>query len=436
MKNLVAGLAFSIAASSAGAANHYVNNVTGSNSYDGTSPTHTSGNVGPWLSPRCSVGNVAAGDTVYLAYTGVVYTIGIFCTSNSGTANAPITFDGGDPATGLPPYAYIGVTSGQAVQVQGNASYLIFQHFYVTNTATSGADFFIGSDGFAGTVHHVSIRYNVMAFAGGSCVQMEFADYVTTHDNTIEDCGSTSNPASTSNVSYLAPTVMAGDDGQLHGCYDMPADMLTTYGTGYRNCVLRNFMYYGFKGTGVVSDGNGIILDDWRCKQFPSTNCLGVNYGFAGLVAENVIYSDDGRNAHAYGVDTTVGTTRITHNTGYNACQGGGAGPCNGNSGAFDALGETSNPVNGIRFDHNIVYAPLAITAHPVAIAVATGGSFQVDCNDLYGGSSAVYSDGTATSIVQQNNITTNPNLANPSTTPGLADFRPTALTPALPAGC
>lgn len=418
----------------AGAANHYVNNVTGSNSYDGTSPTHTSGNIGPWLSPRCSAGNVAAGDTEYLAYTGVVYTIGIFCTSNSGTANAPITFDGGDPATGLPPYAYIGVTSGQAVQVQGNAAYLVFQHFYVTNTAASGTDFFIGSSGFAGTVHHVSIRYNVMAFAGGSCVQEEFADYVTTRNNVIENCGSTSNPSSTSNVSYYEPTVAIGDDGQLDGCYDLPADMVATYGTGYRNCIVRNYIYFGFKGVGVVSDGNNIILDDWTCSQSPSTNCLGLNYPYAGLVAENVTFTADGRNAHAYGVKTTVGTTRITRNIGYNACDGGS--PCGSNSGAFDALGETGHPANGIRFDHNIIYSPLALTAHPVAIAVATGGTFQVDCNILYGGSSSVYSDGTATTITQSNNVTSNPNLANPQTTPAGADFRSTSSTPSLPAGC
>lgn len=430
---LLAGLL--LASATAGAADRYVNNVTGNTSYDGTSPVFVSGTVGPWQSPKCSVGNVGPGTTVHLAYTGVVYTVGIFCTSNSGTANAPIIFDGGDPSTGLPPYAYIGVTSGQAVQVQGNAAYLIFQHLYVTNTATSGADFFIGSDGFAGTVHHVSIRFNIMAFAGGSCVQEEFADYVTTHDNTIEDCGSTSNPASTSGVSYLAPTVAAGDDGKLDGCYDLPADMAASYGTGYRNCVARNLIYSTFKGTGAASDGNGIILDDWACSQFPSTNCNGVNYGYAGLVAENVIYSDDARNGHAFAVNTTVGTTRFTHNTGYNACQS-VSGPCNANSGAFDALGKVGFPVNGIRFDHNIIYAPLALTAHPVAIAVATGGTFQVDCNDLYGGSSAVYSDGTATTITQTNNITTNPNLTNPSTTPGGADFRPTPSTPALPAGC
>lgn len=438
MKNFLLALLLGISLA-AGATDRYVNNVTGNTLYDGTSPTHTTGNVGPWLSPKCSVGNVGPGYTVHLAPTNVVYTTGIFCTSNAGTLSQPIIFDGADPANnGLPPYAYIGVTTGQAVQVQGNASYLIFQHLYVTNTATSGSGFFIGSSGFAGTVHHVSIRYNVVSFAGGACVQEEFADYVTTHDNTFENCGSTSNPASVSNISYLAPTVVSGDDGKLDGCYDFPADMVVTYGTAYRNCVVRNYLYYGFKGTGAVSDGNGIIFpDDGWCSQFPTTNCNGVNYPYAGLVAENIIFSTDGRGIHFYSSNTTVGITRITHNTIYNSCQGGAAGPCNSQTGAMDALGKAGGfNANGVRFDHNVIYSPLALAAHPVAIAVATGGVFQIDCNYLFGGSSSIYSDGTATTITQSNNLTTNPNLANPSTVPAGADWRFTSSTPALPAGC
>lgn len=433
--NKILGLFLLLASLVAHADDKYVNNVTGNLSYDGTSPVHTTGNVGPWLNPKCSVGNVSAGTTVHLAYTGVPYTVGIFCTSNAGTANSPIVFDGGDPATGLPPYANISVSSGQAVQVQGNASYIIFQHLFTENTATNGADFFIGSSGFAGTVHHISIRFNIMAFAGGSCVQMEFADFVTTHDNSIYNCGSTSNPASTSNISYLAPTVPTGDTGATGPCYDMAPDIQARYGTAYRLCIYRNYIFAGYKGTGAASDGNNIIADDFRCSQFPSTNCMGVNYGFAILIVENVTFSADARNIHGWLIRTTVGMSRFAYNVAYNACQGGGS-PCSSTTGAVDCLGNSTYKVTGCQIDHNIIYAPLSI-GYPVDISFADGGSFIVSCNILFGGLAGVHTDGSAgAGLVQVYNITSNPNLANPSTSPQGADWRTTGSTPSLAAAC
>lgn len=421
-----------LASFASSATTYYVNNLTGSDSNDGKAAA-VGGGHGPWLTIHCTA--LQAGDTENVAFTGMDYG-SIFCSNkaaSSGTPSAPITITGPIPGSATDAHGQlprIRVSSGQAIQLRDNVSYMVLQYLDAYVTSTSGAGFLIGSSGYAGTVHHILVQHSRVSYAGGDCYSMEFADYTTFLDNEALNCGQLDTGASDSGISILAPTVAAGDDGLLHGCYGLPQDMVARYGTSYRNCVVRNRVWYTFKGN-VASDGNGIIFDDWPCTQFPVSNCLGVNYPYAGLIAENCIYSTDGRSAHCYLINTSAGTTRVAYNTSYNACRGGA--PCGATSGAIDALGTVSHSVTGVQFDHNIVYAPTG--SYGIDISNATGGTFIVCANDLYGGLGGLHSDGSAASITQAGNITLDPHLVNPTASQITTDFRSTSLTPAT-TGC
>lgn len=77
--------------------NYYVNAETGLDSYDGTTPMHTGGNVGPWLTLRKAGLTASAGATVHVAdgtykVNGTIGSATSIETRHSGTANAWITY--------------------------------------------------------------------------------------------------------------------------------------------------------------------------------------------------------------------------------------------------------------------------------------------------------------------------------------------------------
>ena len=78
-------------------ANYYVNAEIGDDAYDGTSPTDTGGNVGPWLTLHKAGLSAGAGATVHVAdgtyeVDGTIGSPTSIETKNSGTADAWITY--------------------------------------------------------------------------------------------------------------------------------------------------------------------------------------------------------------------------------------------------------------------------------------------------------------------------------------------------------
>ena len=78
-------------------ANYYVNAGVGDDSYDGKSPTHTGGNVGPWLTMHKAGLTASAGATVHVAdgtyeVNGTTGSPTSIKTRNSGSSNAWITY--------------------------------------------------------------------------------------------------------------------------------------------------------------------------------------------------------------------------------------------------------------------------------------------------------------------------------------------------------
>ncbi len=76
---------------------YYVNAETGDDSYDGTSPTHSGGGVGPWLTLRKAGLTATAGATVHVAdgtykVDGTTGSPTSIETRNSGSSNAWITY--------------------------------------------------------------------------------------------------------------------------------------------------------------------------------------------------------------------------------------------------------------------------------------------------------------------------------------------------------
>jgi len=77
--------------------NYYVNAETGDDSYDGTAPTYTGGDVGPWLTLRRAGLTATAGATVHVAdgiyrIDGKIGSATSIETKNSGSPNAWITY--------------------------------------------------------------------------------------------------------------------------------------------------------------------------------------------------------------------------------------------------------------------------------------------------------------------------------------------------------
>ncbi|NJK87032.1 MAG: DUF1565 domain-containing protein [Bacteroidales bacterium] len=68
------------------------------------------------------------------------------------------------------------------------------------------------------------------------------------------------------------------------------------------------------QSTGIPTDGNGIILDDFHCSQsWDIGQTGGVNYPHASLIENNLCYNNGGRGIHIFNSDNAT----IRNNTCY-----------------------------------------------------------------------------------------------------------------------
>jgi parallel beta-helix repeat protein len=135
--------------------------------------------------------------------------------------------------------------------------------------------------------HHLTIINNICHDNAGSGISVAYGDYYLIENNVCyRNCAT--NPYQGSGISIYEPRAIAGVET-------------------LRIFVLRNTC---FSNTALVlpnnaahSDGNGIILDDFRNTQHP--NPAG-NYPYRSLVENNVCYFNGGKGVHVYFSDNAT----------------------------------------------------------------------------------------------------------------------------------
>ena len=169
----------------------------------------------------------------------------------------------------------------------------------VTNSTGIAA---YGRDGVA--PHHLIIRKNHVFNCPSSGIFANNADYVRIEDNLVHD-NSKYSPYATSGVSFYQSRDVDDETG---------VKMVIRRNTVYGNENLVPFHFSSEVGAGarVVTDGNGIIVDDGRNSQaFVGTP--GVSYGGTTLVSDNLVFGNGGRGVNVYSSDNVI----ISYNTTY-----------------------------------------------------------------------------------------------------------------------
>jgi Ca2+-binding RTX toxin-like protein len=199
--------------------------------------------------------------------------------SPSGTANAPIVVRSAEPggAKIVPPK-----TADFGVHVQGD--YVTLDGFEISGAKTSGIT--------ANLVHHVTISNNVSHDNGHHGISASRSDFVKIVGNVTYDNAS---DGFYSGISVFHPENITGNMSHK----------------GFRIIVRDNISFNNVTKTGPHSDGNGIIMDDFR-----STKTAGRDpYLFPSLVENNLVYGNGGKGIQVDWTDyATVRNNTAWHN--------------------------------------------------------------------------------------------------------------------------
>jgi parallel beta-helix repeat protein len=322
---------------------------------------------------------VAPGDTVFIRngiYTKIYPESLIAYLTISGTANNPIAFKNYRDET---PILQLNNTNWAGISINGNdyiiidgltiignndnitLAYAQAEKLNTNNPSTSGSGIAINTEynNETNKPHHNIVRNCTISKCGGGGIYTYNADYSTIENNTIFECGWYA-PYGNSGISLY----QSWNSDNFNG--------IKNYITG--NTCYRNENYIPFFVAGTITDGNGIIIDDGRNTQNNST--LGIYNGIT-YVANNLVFDNGARGIHCYESDNVI----VINNTCYQNCQS-----------SFTREGElTAFDASNISFINNIVSPSANIP--------------PIFAYDL-----------TTSNIVSQNNlITNNFNLANPT---------------------
>lgn len=148
--------------------------------------------------------------------------------------------------------------------------------------------------------HHIWVTNSIVHGYGQAGIDYADGDYWYTIHSTFYDNAHDCNlGAQGSNISYFLPIKLSP--------YTPTADdannpITGNTGTKFRQFIMWNVLYNAYicsASTVGVSDGNGIILDDWLGDQFITPTGT-VQYVAGGLIAFNVSYNNGGGNIHAF----------------------------------------------------------------------------------------------------------------------------------------
>ena len=227
----------------------YYVSTTGSNSGNGSAAS-------PFLTISKAMWNLSAGDEVVVAPGTYNEMVRI---SASGTANNYITV-----RSEVPGAAKIVAPSTQPYGVHIQGDYVKLEGFDISGAKQAGVT--------ANLTHHVIISDNIVHDNKANGISVSRSDFVTV-DGNVTYGNAASGPYS--GISIYHPENITGD---------------TTTG-GFRLVVRNNVSYGNVTQTGAHSDGNGIIMDDFRSTKTPGRD----PYLFPSLVENNLVYQNGGK---------------------------------------------------------------------------------------------------------------------------------------------
>ena len=388
------------------ATNYYVSQIMGDDAFNGTSPTT------PFYTLQKAADFTNPGDTVFVmngVYTNNYVSSNVLGIYNSGTPTAYITYKNYLNDT---PIFQIQANNWGAISVQG-ADYVIVDGFTVignndnitlayaqsqqnnlSNSATSSNGIGVGDEYQVPTnkSHHVIIRNCKVSKCGGGGIYSYQVDYITIENNTISDCG------------WYSPYGNSGISMYQNWNSDTAA--------GFKNFVTGNTCFGNknlvpFYAAGSITDGNGIIFDDYRNTQNNST--IGAYVGKT-YCANNVCFNNGARGIHCYLADNVL----IINNTCYKNCQS--PSTQEGEFTAFDS--------GNISFINNIGFPDVNVPP----LGSFNAPNLLID-NNIWGANELLANPAGT------NFIAANPNFVLESTNPLLANFQLTNGSPAINAG-
>jgi|GEM_PF-874711 len=385
---------------------------TGSNANNGTS-TST-----PFQTIQYAASQTYPGDVV-LVMAGTYGSpnapiLGAVTIFRSGTATQPIVYKAYDMSN----RPKIKISRGSGIYT--SASYIEINGFIVEGGAAEidpayaqylydndRDNSYINADGISASYnqfivrcaypHHIKMLNNEVYNMPGNGIATGRADYITIDRNQSHD-NAKWGPYANSGIS-----VYQGRDIDNN--------------TDYKYIISNNISYNNYNNfrnvaTGTVTDGNGIIIDDFKNTQNFDANCPqpAQPYLYTGkiLVYNNITYNNGGSGIHTF----LSNNVDIIHNVAYK------------NGTHPDLSGEIfSNASTRVRILNNVKYA---LTGENVNFDFSNDSSVEYNYN--------IYYDGTANPTYTRslaNNIIADPQFVNP----GARDFRLKTASPAINAG-
>ncbi|MGA1978692.1 MAG: choice-of-anchor Q domain-containing protein [Bacteroidales bacterium] len=387
------------------ATNYYVS-PTGSNNNNGLSADK------PFKTLQHAADLTVPGDTVFAmtgTYTNLNTGDNVLNINNSGTANSWIVYKnhpGNTPVIQL-------YDQWAGIQVQG-ADYIVIDGFVVignndsitpdyaqsqknniNNPATSGNGIGCAPEygNSSNKPHHIIIRNCTVSKCGGGGIYSVQGDYLRIENNIVSECA------------WYSPY---GNSGiSLYQNWNSDSS------TGIKNYVMgntcyRNEEYIPVSTAGIITDGNGIIIDDSRNTQGGSM--LGAYIGKT-YIANNLVFNNGGRGIHCYSSDKVI----VVNNTCFQNCQSPSV-----QDGEF-----TAYDTDSVSFINNISFP--AYDIRPMNES-STSTYLTVDHNLWAANSGLANPFGT-------NTVTNSPDFVLPSDNPSFANFHLRPGSAAINAG-
>jgi parallel beta-helix repeat protein len=247
---------------------------------------------------------------------------------------------------------------------------------------------------------HIRILNCNVHDCGGAGIQVSGGDYITIEDNEVYR-----------NAFY---SFYANSGISIYQPYNSDAT------TGYKIVIQRNKSYLNdskIKWTSgcKFSDGNGIILDDFRNTQ--NTSAYGI-YAAKTLVANNITFGNGGSGVHAYQSNNVDIVFNVSYQNGQRIA-------------TYNDGGIYGNATTNVRILNNII-----VTASGRKPNINVSNTNHVIANNSFFGGLGLTLSGTGIIAASStNNLTTDPLFLNPSLDPTTADFHISNTSPAVNSG-
>lgn len=366
-----------LSASSQASKQIYVDAVKGNNANSGSqqSPLKTIG---------AATGKLSPGTTVYVNNGTYNESVGI---NTSGNASTWITFQA------TPGQKPVINAKGSGFRVTGN--YIKITGFNITATEN-------GIEG--NNNHHMQIMNNIVHDCGCTGIGGVRTDYMYIENN-VTYRNSFTSPYQCSGIS-IYQAVDSDNNSDFH------------------NIIRGNISYANENkvkpsGGGNITDGNGIIIDDFRNTQkiVPGSK---VPYRASTLVENNIVFGNGGRGIHVFESDNTT----VRNNTSYKNLKTPG-------------LGRGNGEINVARSKNSFFYNNIAYASDPSFIAfndVYTSGN-RWDNNLAFGGLVSVGKNNSNAVFSTTNIVGKDPQFTSPDNGANASNFTVATRSPAIDSG-